>query len=306
MGGGRLSDIWRTIRSQSGSGREGVVLSTALHVAVVLLFAFGLPSVVAPPTEYVIAVELVLFEEPEPEPEPAPEETAEEVEPEPEPPQQEAKAVPEPVAPELEPEPEPKPEPERVEPKPEPEPAPPEAEAVPEKVAAPPPKPKRRPKVTVAMRAKHDKKHEEPKPDQLTSILRNVERLRDQPQRQSQDTKKAETKGPIKRKASVFEQNAMVRAIQDQLRNCWRIDPGARGAEDIVVEIRVLLNPDGSVKTVEILDVVRMIQDGYFRSAAENAKRAVARCSPFRLPVGRYEVWKQLTLRFDPRRMFGT
>ncbi len=173
-------------------------------------------------------------------------------------------------------------------------------------ISAPPPKPKRRPQVTVAMRDKHDKKHEEPKPDQLTTILRNVERLRDQPRQQSPDTKKAETKGPTKRKASVFEQNAMVRAIQDQLRNCWRIDPGAQGAEDIVVEIRVLLNPDGSVKTVEILDVVRMIQDSYFRSAAENAKRAVSRCSPFRLPVGRYEVWKQLTLRFDPRRMFGT
>ncbi len=296
MGGGILSDVWRTIRSQSGSGRGGVVLSTALHVTVILLFVFGLPSVVPRPTDTVIAVELVLFEEPEPEPlpepDPAPEETAEEVEPEPEPPQQEAKAVPEPVAPEPEPEPEP-------------EPAPPEAEPVAEKVVAPP-KPKRRPQVSVAMRDKHDKKHEEPKPDQLTSILRNVERLRDQPRQRSQDTKKAETKGPTQRKASVFEQNAMVRAIQDQLRNCWRIDPGARGAEDIVVEIRVLLNPDGSVKTVQILDVVRMIQDGYFRSAAENAKRAVARCSPFRLPVGRYEVWKQLTLRFDPRRMFGT
>ncbi len=98
MGGRNLAEIWATIRSQSGAGREGVVLSTALHVAVVLLFAFGLPSVVAPPTKSVIAVELVLFEEEEPEPEP--EETSEEVEPEPEPPQQEAKGVPEPVAPE--------------------------------------------------------------------------------------------------------------------------------------------------------------------------------------------------------------
>jgi len=155
------------------------------------------------------------------------------------------------------------------------------------------------------MRDKLDKKREEPKPDQLTSILRNVERLREQP-RQSQENKTAKTKGPVKRKASVFEQNAMVRAIQEQLRKCWRIDPGAQGAEDIVVEIRVLFNPDGSVKTVEILDVVRMIQDGYFRSAAENAKRAVARCSPFTLPVGKYEIWKQVKMRFDPRRMFGT
>ncbi len=94
----------------------------------------------------------------------------------------------------------------------------------------------------------------------------------------------------------------LARAIQDQLRNCWRIDPSARGAEKIVVEIRLLLSPDGSVNTMEVLDAERMVQDRNFRSVAENAKSAVARCSPFRLPVEKYEVWKQLTLRFDPRR----
>ena len=295
------------VRFPVGSAREGVFLSAALHATVILMFLFGLPSFVEPPTDTVISVELVLFEEeqPEPEPEPAPEDTAEEVKPEPEPPQQEANAVPEPVAPE--PEPEPIVEEQKAEPEPEPEPAPPpeaKPEPEPEKLAAPPPKPKRRPKIKVAMRDK--KKQDKPKPDQLTSILRNVERLRDQPRQRNEETTKANTQGPIARKTSVFEQNAMVRAIQDQLRRCWRIDPGAQGAQDIVVEIKVLLNPDGSVLTVEILDVVRMIQDGYFRSAAENAKRAVKQCSPFQLPPRKYEVWRQLTLRFDPRRMFGT
>ena len=98
----------------------------------------------------------------------------------------------------------------------------------------------------------------------------------------------------------------MVRAIQDHLRRCWLIDPGAQGAQDIVVEITVLLNPDGSVKTVEILDAVRMVQDGYFRRAAENAKRAINLCSPFQFPPDKYHVWRKLTLRFDPCRMFET
>jgi hypothetical protein len=60
------------------------------------------------------------------------------------------------------------------------------------------------------------------------------------------------------------------------------------------------------VATTEIVDVVRMVQDGYFRSAAENAKRAINQCSPFQLPPRKYNVWRQLTLRFDPREMFGT
>ncbi len=93
----------------------------------------------------------------------------------------------------------------------------------------------------------------------------------------------------------------MVRAIQDHLRRCWLIDPGAQGAQDIVVEITVLLNQDGSVHTAEIVDAVRMVQDSYFRRAAENAKRAVKQCSPFQLPPDKYDVWRKLTLRFDPR-----
>ena len=94
--------------------------------------------------------------------------------------------------------------------------------------------------------------------------------------------------------------------MSERLRSWWRNDPGARGAEEIMVGIKVLYNQDGSVRRVEIVDVVRMVQDGFFRSAAENAKRAISRCSPFRLPPRKYEIWRQLTLRFDPRQMFGT
>jgi hypothetical protein len=48
-----------------------------------------------------------------------------------------------------------------------------------------------------------------------------------------------------------------------------------------------------------------MFRDSFFRSAAENARRAILRCSPFTLPPNKYEVWRDLTLRFDPSRMFG-
>ena len=276
--------------------RDGAALSGIFHGVVIGVLVVGLPSSVDPPTQTVIPIEMILLEEEEPEPEPEPEQMAEEVAPEPEPPKQEAKAVPEPVAPEPEPEPEPVPPPEA---KPEPEPEP-------EKLAKPPPpKPKRRPNIKVAMPDKNKTK-EPPKLDQLTSILRNVEKLRDQPNRRREPMAKAQIRGAATPSASALEQNEMARAIQDQLRNCWRIDPGARGAEDIVVEIKVLLNQDGSGQRVDIVDVVRMVQDGFFRSAAENAKRAISLCSPFRLPLRKYDVWRQLTLRFDLRQMFGT
>ncbi len=158
-----------------------------------------------------------------------------------------------------------------------------------------PPKPRKRPEFKKA-----------PKPDQLASILRNVERLKKPAETPQQEKPKAETPGPVSRQASVFERNDMVRAIQQQLFSCWRLDPGAVAAEDMVVEIRVALNPDGSLRRADVVDVARMSRDGYFRSAAENARRAIYKCSPFRLPPKKYQVWRELTLRFNPREMFGT
>jgi len=74
---------------------------------------------------------------------------------------------------------------------------------------------------------------------------------------------------------------------------------------DLVVKIRVALNPDGSVRRAEIVDAQRMMADAFYRSAAENARRAILRCSPFNLPTAQFEIWRDMTLNFDPRAMFG-
>ena len=293
--------------------RSAALYSGLMHATILAALVLGLPSFVEPLNETVVPLDIVTPEEidevaqkSEPEPEP-PEPKAEEKAPEPEPPQQQAKVEPEPTPPAPEPEPEPLPEPEpMVEAEPEPVPPPepkPEPKPKPEIKAKPtPPVPARRPDVKIAK-----PKKKKPKPDQLTSILRNVEKLKDQPRPAPQKkAAKAPEKGESRPLVSAFEQNEMVQAIQRQLRACWRLDPGARAAEDLVVEIRVMLNPDGSVRQAQIVDVVRMVQDAYFRSAAENAKRAIDVCSPFRLPIRKYDVWRELTLRFNPREMFGT
>lgn len=299
MRGGALlsqlaSEAWAAFRAQFTTTRDGALLSAALHVTVILVFVFGLPQFTDPPTETLIPVELVMLDEeepPEPEPEPEPAPKAVPTPPEPEPPVQEARV-------------EPEPEPEPPTPEPEPDPVPePLAKAEPETPVVPtPPKPKRRPDIKVVMPDEHAHKKE----DALTSILRNVEKLRDKPRPRREQIASADANADMRQQVSSLEQNQMVRAIQDQLRRCWRLDPGARGAEDMVIEIRVLLNPDGSVRKTEILDVVRMVQDAYFRSAAENAKRAINMCSPFQLPPRKYQAWRELTLRFNPKEMFGT
>jgi outer membrane biosynthesis protein TonB len=280
--------------------RNGTILSGLFHSAILSVMVFGLPTFREPPEHSVVPVELVIIDdrpEDKPEPDQKPETVAEQPAPEPEAPKQMANVPPAAPEPEPEPAPEPMPPPPVAKPEPEPE---------PEKVVkAPPPPPRRRPELRIA-EPKESQKEPKPEVDALASILRNVERLKDSPVQRQQQTAKAPTEGPPARRVSAFERNEMARAIQQQLRRCWRLDPGAMEAEDMVIEIRVLLNPDGSVRQTVIMDVARMVQDGYFRSAAENAKRAIDVCSPFKLPPRKYDVWRELTLRFNPREMFGT
>lgn len=275
------------------SMRPGAVMSGVFHTVMILVAIFGLPSLIDPPTTTLIPIEMVMLEEEEhPEPDPKPE--------------------PKPMAkvptPEPEPKPEPKPEPPKevaeAEAVPLPEPAPPEPEVKPEAEAAkpPPPKPRRRPDIKVAQ----PEKPKEKKQDRLTSILKDVEKMKDKPQPRREQIAAADVQGPTSRNVSTFEKNAMVSAIQKQLRGCWRLDPGARGAEDMVIEIRVQLNQDGTVRDIKIADVGRMFRDAFFRSAAENAKRAINICSPFQLPPQKYATWRELTLLFNPKEMFGS
>ncbi len=286
--------------------RKAVLLSGTLHLTVILLLVVGLPSFVSvPDVAPPIAVELAELEDlaqkpmPKPKPKPEPEKKPEPApEPEPEPAQQEAKLPPPTPAPAPEPEPEPE---EAAVPEPVPEPPQPEAKPEPvEEAKQLPPEPPRKPELKVA-----EKKPEKPPEDRLTSILKNVEKLKQQQAAKPAPSEEEEFQAP-RPKTSQLEINELARAIQQQMSSCWRVEPGARDADEMVVEIRVILNRDGSVRGQPlIIDRNRMASDPFYRSAAENARRAILSCQPFELPIKRYEVWRDMTLKFDPRSMFG-
>jgi len=149
-------------------------------------------------------------------------------------------------------------------------------------------------------------KKEEKKTDTnpLASILKNVDQLRQK--QPAQETPAQAPEQAPQQTASAVERNALERSLREQIQRCWRLDPGAVRAEDLIVELRVFLNPDGSARLIEIVDFERMTRDAYFNSAAENARRAVLTCQPFKLDPRKYSVWRELILRFDPREMFGT
>ncbi len=94
-------------------------------------------------------------------------------------------------------------------------------------------------------------------------------------------------------------------AIAARLRQCWNLDPGAMGIEEMIVEILAYLNHDGSLRQVEIVDKSRYNNDAHFRTVAESAKRAVYICEPYYAILAqkygdKYQLWETMRLRFNP------
>ena len=324
--------------------RNGIAISSTLHVGVVLAAIYGLPALVDPVdmVEQPIIVELVTIaertvsqewakSEPEKAPPPAPKlkpVAAPKAEPEPEP---KLKPKPAPVK-----TPPPPPEPPKAEPKRSPKaienakviaPPPPEPKKIPEK---PKEKPKPPKKVAAAEPAKIFRGLPRPraKPkrwrpkfstDRIAALLDKDQEKKPQP-RQERSKRQATAKA---RKAfkdiSIPPAPARVRsvpmtmseidAIRYQIQQCWSIPAGARDAENLVVRIKVFLNSDGSLsKPPEIVGGGSGggASDPFFRTAAESARRAVLKCSPLKnLPPDKYAQWREITLTFNPRDMLG-
>lgn len=211
----------------------------------------------------------------------------------------------------------PKPKPKVVEkPKPVPKPEP--------KVAAlPKPKPKPKPKPEPARKAEtpspqprvkakpKPKPRARPKPKKrmtLAGILDSVDKLK-------RDAKVAprERTAPNERRGSRFHNpnvdltRSEYDALRRQLNSCWNFPAGARDSGTLIVEVRLEVNRDRTVRNSQIVDTARMRRDPYYRAAAESALRAVnnPRCSPLRLPPNKYRVWRSITVTFDPRELLG-
>ena len=94
-------------------------------------------------------------------------------------------------------------------------------------------------------------------------------------------------------------------ALKAQIFGCWSIPLGLPYNENLLVRIKLMLEPDGSVTKTEILDHARMNKPGqaFYKVLAESALRAVKLCQPLRVPTTGSERWKELQLNFDAREM---
>ena len=312
--------------------RGSLILSILLHVAIIAIIWLGPPSFSDPMVEPVQIIDVAVVTEirqqpdeavppkPEPEPKKAPPEP-------PKPPKTASLPKPPPPAPPPPPpEPAAKPEPKQpVEPEPAQEPV---SVPIPKEVPKPKPEPKPEPKEVAqpepSLAPQPRRKPKPPPQDDFASVLKTVEKLkRDQPKPEPKPKKdeptfeeqlsdvlnkharldKPKQPAPLGPKMSMSE----IDALRRQIERCWNPPAGAPEAENLVVEVKLAINPDGTVRHTRIVDTARMSRDPFYRAAAESVRRAIKSplCTPLKLPLDKYELWKDTTLRFDPRELVG-
>ena len=319
----------------------GIALSATLHVGLLVLILFGLPSLFhrPPPEETPIAVELVTIApdtkathpnpyrpKPEAKPEPPLAAPAPIPQPKPEPPAASepppsAAAPPVPAPPQP-----PKPVEAQASPPPPPPPKPVEAQAPP----PPPPEPKPKPEPQAQSQPPHpaakpdpvafDKmiktlEHKppdkRPEPAAFDALLKNLtkeqtaqndEPPRPHPRVVASAAPSSQPKAPLGSQLSASELDWLANLVKQQLVPCWNVPAGARDAKELNVQIRASVNPDGTVRAAAIIDQSRL-NDPLVRAAAESARRTFfnPQCTPLKLPSDKYEVWKDLVVNFDPR-----
>lgn len=115
-------------------------------------------------------------------------------------------------------------------------------------------------------------------------------------------TSKPGINAPLGDKMTISEQDA----LRAQLEKCWSVPFGAKGVEDMLVEVEIVVAPDRTVRSAKVVDKGRYSRDTFYRAVADSALRAVRSpmCSPLSLPEDKYDLWKNITVRFNPKDMF--
>ena len=288
--------------------RDALVYSVLSHAVIMVIGYFGLPYIQreAVLTDTPIMVEIVNVSELTNAPPPKPEKKP--------PPKAEKKPPPPPKKPSQTAAPPPPP------PAKDPEVAALPAEPKPK--AKPKPKPEAKPKPKPIRKLAKAKPRRKPKPpDAFTSVLRTVEKLKNRPppKENKKEDKKSENKETFKQQMAQALMSRTARhdplrslaiseidLVRQQIRECWSLPAGAKEAENLSIEIKMAMNPDGTVRQAHILDKNRLQSDPFFRAAAESALRAVLNphCNPLKLPPEKYQQWQNMILIFDPRDMF--
>ena len=88
-----------------------------------------------------------------------------------------------------------------------------------------------------------------------------------------------------------------------KVQQCWNVPIAIQNARDLKVTLRVSLEKDGHLSSSPVL--IEPVNSGLVgvQHAYEAGRRALIRCQPFKLPVEKYETWKEIDIVFNPQKM---
>lgn len=180
----------------------------------------------------------------------------------------------------------------------------PETVPLPEEIKTPPKTAKPFPKKPKPPKTITRKAPDEPKRD-FQSLLKNLAAEEPDDTSKNQDTPSEGIEDSPATNLADKLTFSEIDAVKAQLAGCWNVLSGAKYAENLIVAVKLHMNPDRTVRKAVIIDQGQYNRDSHFRAAADSALRALRnpRCSPLRLPADKYDEWKTTIIRFDPSEM---
>lgn len=138
------------------------------------------------------------------------------------------------------------------------------------------------------------------------SVLNTLERLRAAQQQQQPPTARANPAGAPAQGGGAPQGTDNLTAAErsglaERIGECWSIDAGAPGVQNIVVELRVEVDAGGTVRAVRPNGAIPT--EPRARMVYEAARRALLspRCNPLPLPPARLAALRDTVFRFNPR-----
>lgn len=154
------------------------------------------------------------------------------------------------------------------------------------------------------------KEDAKPKTDDFAALLNKLKQeTKTEPVKNAKDTSTSEankTKSDAPYDASQPLSISERDAIRSQFIKCWRMPAGAKDPHSLAARIKIELREDGSLITATLApdQLGRYGSDTFFRAAADSAIRAANQCSPLQnLPPDKYGSWRSMELNFDPQEM---
>ena len=156
------------------------------------------------------------------------------------------------------------------------------------------------PEVEIVLKTKPKKKT-----FNVSKVLKDIEQESEDFKKEQETTEEKQSEvftDEVGEKMTISE----LEMLKQQLYSCYTVPAGAKEFQDMKVQVKIIVNPDRTVKEAIVKNTAKMTSDPFFRTAGEAALRAFnhPNCSVLMLPEDKYDEWNEINFTFDFSWMF--